>query len=96
MKICSNIRLEYVDKRKTFGGIPETFVLLFLFKLKAGMVLKRIQNGLRLSKNGTKWSPPAIPIPGVSKCLLPGGKKLGVFYDSFTKKLKNQIFASKS
>ena len=35
------------------------------------MVLNVMQNWVKMIP---KWSPPPIPIPGVSKSLLPGGK----------------------
>ena len=51
---------------------------MILKLIQSKMVLKLSQSGPKMMPNGPKWSPPPIPIPipGVSKSLLPGGKKI--------------------
>ena len=69
MNIFKSIILENVEHFVwSFGNM----IFLFLFKLRAGMVLKWIPNGPTI----IQWSTPPIPIPSVSKSLLPGGKQI--------------------
>ena len=62
------------------------------------LVLKWIQNGPKIVLNG----PSSIPIPGVSKRLLPGGKQLEkniflrIFYNVYEKRSKTILFQGAS
>ena len=73
MNIFKSISLGNFENR---SGISETFAVHFLFTLRAGVVLKWIQNDPKIIQKRSQMVPaPPIPIPGVSKSLLPGGNK---------------------
>ena len=61
MNIFESIVLETFVRKILFRRVSETCLLLFLFKLRAGMVLKWIQNGPKIIQKLYQMVPPPHP-----------------------------------